>query len=91
MREASTAAAKAAHELSLLKESTSSAQSEKLAYLRSLQFALLNLCLDDKLDKEKFAQLMQSAHDQFLNSEKGQQTERMEVDWTSQKSQSQEE
>ena len=34
---------------------------------------------------------MQSAHDQFLNAEKGQHTEKMEVDWPSQKSQSQEE
>ena len=40
---------------------------------------------------EKFASLMQSAHDQYLNTEKGTQNEKMEVDWTSQKSQSQEE
>lgn len=91
LREAAVAAAKAHYELGLLKDFTDTTHLEKLTYLRSLQSGLLNLSLDDKLDMEKFASLMQSAHDQYLNTEKGTQNEKMEVDWTSQKSQSQEE
>ena len=71
LREAAVAGAKAHYELSLLKDTTDTTHLEKLTYLRSLQFGLLNLCMDDRLDMEKFASLMQSAHDQYLNSERG--------------------
>ena len=45
------------------RDSNSTEQLERVKYLRWLQYSLLNFCLDDKLEMEKFGCLMQSAHD----------------------------
>ena len=86
LKEASIQAARATNDLQQLRNSNSSEQLERLKYLRWLQYSLLNICLDDKLEMEKFGSLMQSAQDQFCNTERQLKTERMEVDWSSQRS-----